>query len=249
MLNNQTIEGLQALKLSAMASGLISQRQSAQYQTLGFEERLGMLVDQEITERENRRLERLLRSAKLRHDAVVEDIDFRTSRGLERSQILSLAQASWIHHHHNLSVVGPTGSGKTFIACALARAGIRKGYSALYLRAPRMFEALELSRLDGRLASLMAAWARIEILVIDDFLIRPLSPDQAGDLLEVIEDRAGLRSTIITSQLPISNWHEAMGDPTLGDAILDRITQNLHRIELVGDSMRKTKGSDPIDAD
>ncbi len=243
MLNNQTIEGLRSLKLSAMASGLIAQRQSVQYQTLEFEERLGMLVDQEITQRENRRLERLLRSAKLRHNAVVEDIDFHTQRGLERSQILSLAQASWISEHHNLSVVGPTGSGKTYIACALARAGIIKGYSALYLRAPRMFETLELSRLDGRLASLMALWARIEILVIDDFLIRPLSPDQAGDLLEVIEDRTGLRSTIITSQLPTSNWHEAMGDPTLGDAILDRITQNLHRIELSGDSMRKTKSS------
>ena len=243
MLNNQTIEGLQSLELSAVASGLIAQRQSVQYQTLEFEERLGMLVDQEITERENRRLERLLRSAKLRHNAVVEDIDFRTQRGLERSQVLSLAQASWISQHHNLSVVGPTGSGKTYIACALARAGIKKGYSALYLRAPRMFETLELSRLDGRLTSLMASWARTEILVIDDFLIRPLSPDQAGDLLEVIEDRTGLRSTIITSQLPISNWHEAMGDQTLSDAILDRITQNLHRIELSGESMRKTKSS------
>lgn len=248
MLNNQTIEGLQSLKLSAMASGLISQRQSAQYQMLEFEERLGMLVDQEITERENRRLERLLRSAKLRHDAVVEDIDFRTPRGLERSQILSLAEGSWISHHHNLSVVGPTGSGKTYVACALARAGIRKGHNALYLRAPRMFETLELSRLDGRLASLMTSWARIEILVIDDFLIRPLSPDQAGDLLEIIEDRAGLHSTIITSQLPISAWHDSMGDPTLGDAILDRITQNLHRIEISGDSMRKAKNSDPIAA-
>ncbi len=192
---------------------------------------------------ETAKQEQLIKHCLRKYTIKSENIDFHTKRGLERSQILSLAQASWISEHHNLSVVGPTGSGKTYIACALARAGITKGYSALYLRAPRMFETLELSRLDGRLTSLMASWARIEILVIDDFLIRPLSPDQAGDLLEVIEDRTGLRSTIITSQLPTSNWHEAMGDQTLGDAILDRITQNLHRIELSGDSMRKTKSS------
>lgn len=241
MINTQTIDGLYTLKLSAMAQGLQEQRQSAQYQALGFEERLGMLVDREIEERENRRLERMMKNAKLRHDAVIEDIDFHTPRGLERSQILALAEGTWILNHHNLSIVGPTGCGKSFISCALARAGIKKGFSALYLRAPRMLETLEISRLDGRLASVMASWARIEILVIDDFLIRPLSPDQAGALLEVIEDRTGTRSTIITSQLPISAWHEAMGDPTLGDAILDRITQNLHRIELHGESMRKKK--------
>lgn len=241
MINTQTIDGLYTLKLSAMAQGLQEQRQSAQYQALGFEERLGMLVDREIEERENRRLERMMKNAKLRHDAVIEDIDFHTPRGLERSQILALAEGTWIHNHHNLSIVGPTGCGKSFISCALARAGIKKGFSALYLRAPRMLETLEISRLDGRLASVMASWARIEILVIDDFLIRPLSPDQAGALLEVIEDRTGTRSTIITSQLPISAWHEAMGDPTLGDAILDRITQDLHRIELHGESMRKKK--------
>lgn len=241
MINTQTIDGLYTLKLSAMAQGLQEQRQSAQYQALGFEERLGMLVDREIEERENRRLERMMKNAKLRHDAVIEDIDFHAPRGLERSQILALAEGTWILNHHNLSIVGPTGCGKSFISCALARAGIKKGFSALYLRAPRMLETLEISRLDGRLASVMASWARIEILVIDDFLIRPLSPDQAGALLEVIEDRTGTRSTIITSQLPISAWHEAMGDPTLGDAILDRITQNLHRIELHGESMRKKK--------
>ena len=243
MINTQTIDGLHTLKLSAMAQGLQEQRQSAQYQALGFEERLGMLVDREIEERENRRLERMMKNAKLRHDAVIEDIDFHTPRGLERSQILTLAEGTWILNHHNLSIVGPTGCGKSFISCALARAGIKKGFSALYLRAPRMLETLEISRLDGRLASVMASWARIEILLIDDFLIRPLSPDQAGAFLEVIEDRTGTRSTIITSQLPISSWHEAMGDPTLGDAILDRITQNLHRIELHGESMRKKKNS------
>ena len=241
MINTQTIDGLYTLKLSAMAQGLQEQRQSAQYQALGFEERLGMLVDREIEERENRRLERMMKNAKLRHDAVIEDIDFHTPRGLERSQILALAEGTWILNHHNLSIVGPTGCGKSFISCALACAGIKKGFSALYLRAPRMLETLEISRGDGRLASVMASWARIEILVIDDFLIRPLSPDQAGALLEVIEDRTGTRSTIITSQLPISAWHEAMGDPTLGDAILDRITQKLHRIELHGESMRKKK--------
>ena len=248
MLNNQTIQGLHSLRLGAMAAGLIHQRQSAEYQMLDFEERLGMLVDQEITERENRRLSRLLRAAKLRHDAVVSDIDFYHQRGLERSQVLSLAEGSWISHHHALSVVGPTGTGKTYLACALARAGIEKGNSALYLRAPRMFELLEMSRLDGRLQSLRASWSRIEILIIDDFLIRPLTAAQAGDLLEIVEDRTGAHSPILTSQLPISDWHASMGDETLADSILDRLSQNLHRIELFGESMRKVKSHAQVDA-
>ncbi len=239
MLNHQTIEGLYALKLPAMAAGLAEQAESASHQALSFEERLGLLVDRELAERENRRLGRYLKTAKLRTNAVIEDIDFRRRRGLERPMILSLAESGWVASRHNVSVVGPTGVGKTFLACALANSAIRRGHTALYLRSSRMLDELAIARADGRFGRLTASWARIDVLVIDDFLLRPLSADQAADTLEVIEDRAGLRSTIITSQLPISMWHEAMGEPTLADAVLDRVAQNLHRIELEGESMRR----------
>ena len=238
MLNHQTTEGLHHLKLDAMAAALVQQQASAAHQGLSFEERLGLLVDAELTERENRRLSRYLKSAKLRCGAVVEDIDFRRQRGVERSQVLNLAEGAWIRHHHQVAILGATGTGKTFLACALANAAIRAGHSALYLRFSRMLDELAIARLDGRFARLTAAWARVEVLVLDDFLLRPLQADQAADTLEVIEDRSGMRSTILTSQLPISQWHEAMGEPTVGEAILDRICQNLHRIELAGDSMR-----------
>lgn len=239
VLNHQTIEGLYALKLPAMAAGLAEQAESASHQALGFEERLGLLVDRELAERENRRRQRYLKTAKLRTNAVVEDIDFRRRRGLERPAVLSLAECTWVAKRHNVAVVGPTGVGKTFLACALANSAVRHGHSALYLRASRMLDELAIARLDGRFGRLTATWARIDVVVIDDFLLRPLTADQAADILEVIEDRAGLRSTIITSQLPIAMWHDAMGDPTVADAVLDRVLQNLHRIELQGESMRR----------
>jgi DNA replication protein DnaC len=242
MLNNQTIEGLYALKLPAMASGLIDQKERPEYEGLSFEERLGLLVDRELAERDNRRLERYLKQAKLRTNAVVEDVDFRRRRGLDRSQFLSLAEASFVKSHQDVVVVGPTGLGKTYIACALANAAIRRGHTALYLRAPRMLEELSIARVDGRFGRLMASWARIDVLVIDDFLLRPLNSDQAADMLEVIEDRSGLRSTIFTSQLPVALWHEALGDPTVADAFLDRVLSRLNRIELDGESMRRPEG-------
>jgi DNA replication protein DnaC len=239
MLNHQTIEGLYALKLPAMAAGLAEQAGSASHQGLSFEERLGLLVDRELTERDSRRLDRYLKTAKLRTNAVIEDVDFRRHRGLERSVLLGLAESGWVANRHNVAVVGPTGVGKTFLACALANCAIRRGHTALYLRASRMLDELAVARLDGRFQRLSASWARIDVVVIDDFLLRPLTPDQAADTLEVIEDRAGLRSTIITSQLPISMWHEALGEPTIADAVLDRVLSNLHRIELEGESMRR----------
>ncbi len=243
VLNHQTIEGLYALKLGAMAAGLAEQAASAAHQALSFEERLGLLVDRELAERDDRRLQRYLKTAKLRTTAVIEDVDFRRRRGLERAAILGLAEAGWVRSHHNVAVVGPTGVGKTFLACALANAAIRRGHTALYLRAPRMLDELAMARVDGRFGRLTASWARIDVLVIDDYLLRPLNADQAADVLEVIEDRAGLRSTIITSQLPISLWHEAMGEPTVADAVLDRVLANLHRIELEGESMRRPEGA------
>ncbi len=239
MLTNTTVEGLRALRLPAMVTGLQEQREHPDYEGLSFEDRLGLLVDKELTERQNRRLQRVLKAAKLRMPAVVEDIDFRRRRGLDRSQIMSLAEAHWVEAHHALVIVGPTGLGKTYLACALAHSAIRRGHTALYLRAPRLFDDLAIARADGRISRVMAAWSRVGVLVIDDLLLRPLSPEQAGDLLEIIEDRAHQRSTIVTSQLPVSLWHEALGDPTVADAILDRLLEQSHRIELDGESMRR----------
>lgn len=240
MLDSKTIEGLYSLKLPAMAAGLAEQATQASYSALSFEERLGMLVDKELGEREDRRVQRYLKLAKLRSGAVMEDVDFHRPRGLERSQVIELAASGWVKAHHNLSVVGPSGAGKTFLACALANAAVRRGYSALYLRFPRMLEELAIARADGRFARLLSGWARIEVLVIDDFLLRQLSPDQAADTLEVIEDRSGLRSTVLATQLPVGLWHGAIGEATLADALADRLLENLHRIELHGESMRKS---------
>ena len=249
VLTNQTIEGLLALRLPAMAAGVAEQAASAAHHCLSFDERLGLLVDRELAEREERRLARYLKAARLRTDAVVEDIDFRRRRGLDRAAVLGLAEGAWVTNHHNVAVVGPTGVGKTFLACALANSAIRRGHSALYLRAPRMLDELAIARADGRLARLMASWARVDVLLIDDFLIRPLNPDQAADTLEVVEDRAGLRSTVVTSQLPVNLWHEAMGEPTIADAVLDRLLQQLHRIELAGESMRRPEPGTATDAE
>jgi DNA replication protein DnaC len=245
MLTTPTFEGLHALRLPAMAAALAEQAGSAAHHQLSFEERLGLLVQAELDDRDNRRMARCLKTAKLRTDAVIEDIDFRAHRGIDRAQILELAEAGWVRNHHSLAVVGPTGIGKTFLACALTNAAIRHGHTGLYLRAPRMFDTLAIARADGRFARLAASWARLDILVIDDLLLRPLNTDQAADLLEIIEDRAGLRSTIITSQLPIANWHEAIGDPTVADALMDRVCHQLHRIELDGGSMRRPPDAPP----
>jgi DNA replication protein DnaC len=239
MLINATIEKLQALSLGGMARAFDEQLASPGYTELGFEERLGLLVDREAQDRENRRLARRLRAAKLRSDAVIEDLDLRTPRGLDRPTILGLAESHWVAAHRNVLIVGPTGVGKTFLSCALAHSAIRRGHSALYLRLPRLFDDLVLARADGRLPRLMAAWARIDVLVLDDLGLQPVAAARAADLLEVIEDRAGLRSTIVTSQLPVGHWHEALGEPTVADAILDRLVHGAYRIELEGGSMRR----------
>ncbi len=243
LLTNTTLDDLHTLKLPGMARGLLEQREHADYDALAFEERLGMLVDRELTERPNRRLERLLKAAHLRLSATVEGIDFARPRGLERAQVLSLAESHWVdrttRRHRGRHRAGQD--------LHILRSGQRRGPAWSLRPLParaRLHDEIALARADGRLPRLMAAWARTDVLLIDDFLLRPLGPDQAADLLEVIEDRVGIRATIVTSQLPVVMWHEALGEPTIADGILDRLLENVHRIELHGESLRRRSGTD-----
>jgi len=232
MLLTPTKDKLYALNLSGMARAFGEQLERSDYQALSFEDRLGLLADRELQERENRRLDRNLKTAKLRMPACIEDIDFHHPRGLDRTLVLNLAEAQWVQAHNNILISGATGSGKTYLACALAHAALRRGHTALYVRAPRMLDELSIARADGRLPRLMISMARVAVLVIDDFALRPLTSDQSAHLLEVIEDRSQLRATIVTSQLPVGEWHDSLGDPSLADAILDRLVHNAVRIEL-----------------
>jgi DNA replication protein DnaC len=248
MLTSPTLDKLRDLNLLGMSRGYQEQMERADYQALAFDDRLGLLVDVEMQERENRRLHRYLKAARLRDQASVEDLDFHAPRGLNRALVLELAEARWVEAHQTVLVIGATGLGKTYVACALAEAAIRKGHTALYLRFPRMVDELAVARVDGRLPRLLATWARIDLLVLDDFAMQPLTSQQSADLLEVIEDRSQRRSTIVTSQMPVKQWHEALGDATIADAILDRLIHNAHRIELRGhESLRgsKTTGLGP----
>ena len=239
MLNHPTLDKLQTLRLSGMLKALNEQQQMPEIDSLGFEERLGLLIDREMTERENRRLGSRLKKAKLRHCCCVEDLDFKTSRGLDKSVILSLAACTWIARGINVLISGATGVGKSYLACALAHKACLEGYSAIYMRLPRLFEELRLAKADGRYGKLMLDYAKTNLLVLDDWGLTPMTDTQRRDLLELLEDRYGRKSTIVTSQLPVTSWHEAIGDPTLADAILDRLVHNAHKIELKGESMRK----------
>lgn len=239
MLIQPTLDSLNQLKLNGMATALSEQMTQTSAQSLSFEDRLGLLVEREITYRENRRLTRLLQLAQLKERAAFEDLDFRARRGLDRAQLTSLASCDWIRHHQNLLIHGATGCGKTFLGCALAHQACRQGLSALYLRAPRLFDELSLCHADGSFRKRLAAIAKVDLVVIDDFAIAPIGPRERTDLLELLDDRVGARSTLITSQLPIENWHEYIGDPTLADAILDRLVHSAHKIHLEGESMRK----------
>ncbi len=239
MLSHPTLEKLQTLRLSGMLKALSEQQKMPDIDQLGFEERLGLLVDRELTERSSRRLQTRLNKAKLRHSCCLEDLDLRASRGLDKSLILSLSSCNWIARGLNVLICGPTGIGKSYLACALGHKACLEDYNVLYLRLPRLFEELRIAKADGRYGKLMLGYAKTDLLILDDWGLTPMTDPQRRDLLELLEDRYGKRSTIVTSQLPVSSWHESIGDPTLADAILDRLIHNAHRIELKGDSMRK----------
>jgi len=239
MLTEQTIDKLYSMKLTGMAEGFKEQLQQPSFSQLSFEERFGSLVDRQWTWKEEGRIKRLLEEAKLKINACMEDIDYKSPRGLDRSVILSLSSCDWIKKHHNLIITGPTGAGKTFLACALANKACRDGYRTFYIRAPKFYYQVALAKADGSYTKLMKKLLKTHLLLIDDFGLAPLTDSERRELLEVIEDRHGHASTIMTSQLPIEHWHESIGDPTLADAILDRLIHNAHRINLKGGSMRK----------
>ena len=243
MLTEQTLEKMNAMKLLGMAAAVTEQRQSSQYTALSFEERLALLVDAEWTHREQRKLTRRLRSAKLRYPASIENVDFKHSRNLDRSQVLALGACSWISDRHNLIVTGPTGIGKSFLCCAFVERACRRGFTAAYTRMPRLLHELAVSRGDGSYARLLARFGKLDLLAIDDWLLAPLRDTERRDLIEIIEERSERGSTLIGSQLPIPDWHAVIGDPNQADAICDRLLHNAHRIELKGASMRKTKAA------
>jgi DNA replication protein DnaC len=243
MLNEQTIDKLYAMKLNGMAEAFKEQLQQPDLSDLSFEERFSLLVDRQWTWKEDRRMKRLLSDAKLKINGCIEDIDYRAPRGLQKSVILQLAACDWIRRAHNVIIIGPTGVGKTYLACALANRACRMGFPAFYIRIPKLFQDLAVARADGSYPRIIKKLTKSKVLVLDDLGLAPMSSEERRDLLEVIEDRHGLASTIVAAQLPIENWHENIRDPTIADAILDRLVHNAYKINLKGESMRKLRST------
>lgn len=241
MLTQPLLDKLTQLRLPAIRSGLEEQLQNPQYAELSFEDRLGLLVDLECTRRADNSLRRRIKTARFTLPATIEDLDLSPARGLERSLILELAQGEWIRRHLNILVLGPTGAGKSYMACALGYAACRQGFSVRYQRTSRLLHEIMLSHADGSYPNLLTKLARVQLLIFDDWLRDPLTPSQARDLLEILDDRYGRSSTLVATQIPIEDWHAQFPDPTLADAILDRLVHNAYRLELKGESMRKTR--------
>jgi DNA replication protein DnaC len=241
MLNQPTIEKLHAMKLHGMADGFRTQLEDAGSSQLCFEERFALLVDQQWLWKENRALARRLQAARLKERGVIEDIDYRHPRSLDRKLMRTLTTSEWIRQHQNILLIGPTGIGKSWLACALAHKACRDGFSVLHKRSSELFRELALAHADGSLGRQLVKLSRIDVLLLDDFAMAPLKDSERRDFLEICDDRYQRRSLILTSQVPIAHWHEQIGDPTIADSILDRIVHNAHRIELQGESMRKKR--------
>ena len=241
MLNHPTKDKLIAMRLHGMAQALDEQTRLPAYDAMDFMERLGLLIDFEMTARSNRHLKVRLKQAHLRQSAVVEDIDFHQQRGLDRAHFQSLLSGEWLRRHDNCLITGPSGVGKSYLACALAHHACRAGIKVLYTRVPRLLPELQIAKADGSFGKRLLALSRVDLLVLDDWGLAPLEPPHTRDLLEIVDDRYDRKSTLIISQIPVDQWHQLLGDPTLADAILDRLVHNAHRLNLAGDSMRKTR--------
>jgi len=244
MQTENLLEKMTSLKLVGMADALREQTENANIGQLSFEERLSIILERESLHREDKRLSNLLRQAKLREKASFEDIVYEASRKLNRSNILSLANCGFINNHHNIAITGASGCGKTFMACAIGHKACRLGYKVRYIHLPRFIEDISISHADGSYTKIMTQLNKVDLLILDDFGLTPITSKQCHDLFNIIEERHQLKSTIITSQIPIDKWHQYLGEPTLADAILDRILQNINRIEMGGESMRKRKNID-----
>lgn len=241
MLTQPLVEQLKSLRCTGMAEALREQLQTPEAASLSFEERLAFLIDRELLLREQRAISGKLRHARLREQACIEDIDYKASRGLSKMQVNQLASCHWINNKENVLITGPTGTGKTYLACALAHKACRMRLGARYIRLPKLFQTMDIAKVDGSYAKLLEQIAKIPLLVLDDWGVAPMTDTNRRDFLELIDDRYQRASTLITSQIPVSLWHDSIGDATLGDAILDRLMHNAHRVELAGDSMRKNK--------
>jgi len=248
MLNHPTIEKLQRLKLFAMARGLTEQLNQPEMAALSFEERLGLLVDRQLTERDSQRMARRLSNARLRQNACMEDLDFRAARNLDRALLARLSEGSWLNQRLNVLITGPTGVGKTYLACALAQKACRQGVNALYIRMPRLVSDLQAARAEGRHRRVLDMLAKKPLLVLDDWGLCGFTDDVRRDLLELVEEPHERRSLVIASQCPVESWHDLLGDPTLADAILDRLVHGAYKLALKGGSMRKSRSENNDDS-
>jgi len=242
MMTEPTIDKLRGLKLHALTAAWLGQRADPSMAELSFDERLALLVDAETLARDNKRLQKLLRDAKLRiPSACIEDLDLNAKRDLDRALVRELATGRWIAEHHNVLITGMTGVGKSYLACALGQLACRLGFRVAYKRVPRLFEELTLSHADGTYVRLLTRLAKVDVLVLDDWGLSPMTDQQRRDVLEILEDRHGVRATVVTSQVPVENWHDYIAHPTIADAVLDRLVHNAHRVKMKGPSRRKEK--------